>query len=85
MYRSYTHLHYFVTLVGFSVSAAWIIISLTKNKQAMLKCQSDFFTPTSIEAEKKTLCEIFVWVDIGILGFFWILFAGIQVRRSSFT
>lgn len=51
----------------------------------MLKCQSDFFTPTSIEAEKKTLCEIFVWVDIGILGFFWILFAGIQVRRSSFT
>jgi hypothetical protein len=72
-------LHGLATIGAFAVSLTWIILSATRHSVATNKCISDFF-PTSADGttEGSVLCDIFPWVDVGLMGGLWIFFAGLQ-------
>ncbi|KAH9837120.1 uncharacterized protein C8Q71DRAFT_857437 [Rhodofomes roseus] len=72
MFRRYTTLHLIVTLGAFSVAAVWIILSAARHSQAVTACKSTFFgTDSDLQDEATTLCDIFPWVDVGIMGGLW--------------
>jgi cbb3-type cytochrome oxidase subunit 3 len=79
MYRRYTTLHLLLTLAGFSIAAVWIILSASRHSQAKSDCQSDFFASTTTESLAETLCNIFPWVDVGLMSGLWVLLAISQV------
>ena len=81
LYRRYVTLHCLLSVAAFGVAAAWIIISATRHKQAQSKCITQFFgnTVSATNSEGQTLCNIFPWADVGIMGGLWILFAIVQV------
>lgn len=72
LFRRYVTLHIMAIVAAFSVAAAWVIISATRHSTAKTNCINDFFTssdPTTPTAsEAGTMCDIFPWVDIGIMG-----------------
>lgn len=82
LYRRYVSLHSTATLAVFAIAAAWIIVSASRHSTAKSKCIEDFFStgdPTSAAAsEGNILCNIFPWVDVGIMGGLWVLLAIIQ-------
>ncbi|KAI0361207.1 hypothetical protein OH77DRAFT_1585356 [Trametes cingulata] len=79
-YRRYVTLHILVTLAAFAIAAAWIIMSATRHNQAQAKCLSDFFggTVSETNGEGQTLCNIFPWADVGIMGGLWVVLAIMQ-------
>lgn len=84
MYRRYVTLHSMATTGAFAIAAVWIIISASRHSVAESKCESDFFGaaassgPTA--SEGGVLCNIFPWVDVGIMGGLWVFFAITQVH-----
>ncbi len=84
-FRRYVTLHLLATVAAFGVAAAWIILSATRHTQAQSKCISDFFgnTISANNSEGQTLCDIFPWADVGIMGGLWVLFAIVQVRLPT--
>ena len=71
-------------MAAFSVAAAWIIVSATRHSNAEAKCIQDFFSstgPGSDSSEGEALCNIFAWVDVGVMGALWILLAILQVSH----
>lgn len=81
LYRRYVTLHGFSTSAAFSVAVAWIIMSATRHSTAKAKCLLDFFTDVNGDStsEGNTLCNIFPWVDVGIMGGLWVLLAALHV------
>ncbi|OSD03591.1 hypothetical protein PYCCODRAFT_1466959 [Trametes coccinea BRFM310] len=79
-FRRYVSLHLMVTVAAFAVAAAWIILSAVRHNQAQDKCISDFFAGTisASNSEGETLCNIFPWADVGIMGGLWVLLAIMQ-------
>ncbi|KAI9060177.1 hypothetical protein FKP32DRAFT_1613722 [Trametes sanguinea] len=79
-FRRYVSLHLLVTVAAFAVAAAWIILSAVRHNQAQDKCISDFFAGTisASNSEGETLCNIFPWADVGIMGGLWVLLAIMQ-------
>ncbi|CDO73231.1 hypothetical protein BN946_scf185007.g286 [Trametes cinnabarina] len=79
-FRRYVSLHLLVTVAAFAVAAAWIILSAVRHKQAQSKCIDDFFAGTisASNSEGETLCNIFPWADVGIMGGLWVLLAIMQ-------
>ncbi|KAF9569649.1 hypothetical protein CPC08DRAFT_677254 [Agrocybe pediades] len=81
LFKRYVTLHGIVTSLGFSVAAAWIIMSATRHTTAKTKCLLDFFTTAdgATASEGDTLCTIFPWVDVGIMGGLWVLLGILQI------
>lgn len=81
LFRRYTTLHLLATLAAFSVAAVWIIMSATRHSDAQSQCIEDFFTSTNSDssAEGRILCNIFPWVDVGVMAGLWILLAIVQL------
>ncbi|KAI0673512.1 hypothetical protein C8Q78DRAFT_1076513 [Trametes maxima] len=79
-FRRYVTLHLLATLAAFAVAAAWIILSATRHKQAQDKCINDFFagTVSATNSEGQTLCNIFPWADVGVMGGLWVLLGIMQ-------
>ncbi|EIW64395.1 uncharacterized protein TRAVEDRAFT_62004 [Trametes versicolor FP-101664 SS1] len=79
-FRRYVTLHTLITVAAFAIAAAWIIVSATRHSQAEDKCIADFFagTVSATNSEGSTLCNIFPWADVGIMGGLWVLFAIVQ-------
>ncbi|KDQ63666.1 hypothetical protein JAAARDRAFT_29696 [Jaapia argillacea MUCL 33604] len=76
MYRRYVTLHIMTTLGAFSVAAVWIAISASRHSTAQTQCQSDFFSnSTTATTESQTLCNIFPWVNVGLMGGLWLVLA----------
>ncbi|EPQ60744.1 hypothetical protein GLOTRDRAFT_68641 [Gloeophyllum trabeum ATCC 11539] len=78
LYRRYTTLHIMITSAAFSVAAVWIIISASRHSTAKSTCQTDFFanaTSGATSSEADTLCNIFPWVDVGLMGGLWVVMA----------
>ena len=82
-YRRYTTLHLLVTVAAFSVAAVWIALSAARHSEAKSKCDTRFFSNTDEPSEADTLCNIFPWVDIGLMGGLWVLLFIAQVRLRS--
>ncbi|KAI0800893.1 hypothetical protein C8Q74DRAFT_1314298 [Fomes fomentarius] len=69
-YRRYITLHLLTTVAAFGVAAAWIAISATRHTQAQNQCINDFYknTVSATNGQGETLCNIFPWADVGIMG-----------------
>ena len=72
-----------LTVAAFSVSLAWIIISASRHNTAVTNCVNNFFQDTgaitSSVGEGETLCNIFTWADVGLMGGLWVVLAIMQV------
>jgi hypothetical protein len=80
LFRRYTTLHGLITVAAFSIAAVWIGLSASRHKTAKSNCEQKFFTAVSdLTSEGETMCEIFPWVDIGVMGALWVLLAISQV------
>lgn len=75
MYRRYTTLHLLITMGAFSVAAVWIALSASRHNQAKSQCETDFFSDTTQDSQADTLCNIFPWVSIGLMGGLWVVLA----------
>jgi len=81
LFRRYTTLHAIGTLGAFAVAAAWEIISATRHSSAQSKCISDFFSggDSTIASEGQILCNVFPWVDVGIMAGLWVVLALLHI------
>ncbi|KAF9270299.1 hypothetical protein L218DRAFT_992932 [Marasmius fiardii PR-910] len=79
LFRRYLTLHSIAILGAFAVAAAWIIISATKHSSAKSRCLSDFFSSPETETQGETLCEVFSWVSVGVMGGLWAVLAVMHV------
>ncbi|KAK7064149.1 hypothetical protein R3P38DRAFT_3301739 [Favolaschia claudopus] len=77
LFRRYVTLHSLAITGAFSVALAWIILSVTKHSTAKSNCIDNFFADadSTQQAEGETLCEIFPWVSVGVMGGLWVLLA----------
>ncbi|KAJ3976971.1 hypothetical protein EV361DRAFT_880945 [Lentinula raphanica] len=77
LFRRYITLHSLVIVAAFALAAAWIIISASKHSTAESNCLTDFFnsTDSTEESEGNTLCNIFPWIDVGIMAGIWVWLA----------
>jgi len=87
LYRRYTTVHILLTLIAFALAATWIGVSAGNHKKAQTQCELEFFNSTNVnitnsaisqQSEGQTLCEIFTWVDVGLLGGLWLILAVMQ-------
>ncbi|KAJ6575213.1 hypothetical protein B0H19DRAFT_1208652 [Mycena capillaripes] len=81
LFRRYVSLHSLTIVAAFSVSLAWIILSLSHHSTAKSNCLSNFFANASSEqqTEGNVLCEIFPWVDVGVMGGLWVFLAAVHI------
>lgn len=80
LFRRYIALHSLITVAAFSVAAVWIGISASRHNTAKSNCEQKFFTAASdLTTEGQTMCEIFPWVDIGLMAGLWVLLVISQV------
>ncbi|EKM61176.1 uncharacterized protein PHACADRAFT_134485 [Phanerochaete carnosa HHB-10118-sp] len=79
MYRRYTTLHILITVAAFSVAAVWIALSAARHNTAKTNCESLFYNNTTEPSEANTLCDIFPWVDVGLMAGLWVLLAVAQL------
>lgn len=73
LFKRYVTLHGMVTTAAFGVAIAWTVISITRRSTAVSDCRKDFFPGEStsdvqISGAGETLCNIFPWVSIGLMG-----------------
>lgn len=57
-------------------------MSAVKHADAKAQCITDFFSGDGTSSEGDTLCNIFAWVDIGIMGGLWVILAIFHVGQS---
>lgn len=76
-------------LAAFAIAAAWTIISASRHSTAQSNCLTTFFgassSDTVLKSEGDILCNIFPWVDVGIMGGLWVLLAIVHVRLFQIT
>ncbi|KAI6153519.1 hypothetical protein BKA82DRAFT_340541 [Pisolithus tinctorius] len=82
LYRRYVTLHGICTCAAFAIAATWTIISAARHSTAQSNCENTFFPSSDSGNDTSTLgqtmCNIFPWVDVGLMGAAWIFFAGVQ-------
>ncbi|KAF7799053.1 hypothetical protein EIP86_010283 [Pleurotus ostreatoroseus] len=66
-------------IAAFAVAAVWIALSAARHSTAQSTCISTYFTDTTEPSEATTLCNIFPWVDIGLMAGLWVLLAIAQL------
>ncbi|KAI6162258.1 hypothetical protein EDD17DRAFT_1479240 [Pisolithus thermaeus] len=79
LYRRYVTLHGLCTCAAFAIAATWTIISAARHSTAQSNCENTFFPSSgSTSTLGQTMCNIFPWVDVGLMGAAWVFFAGVQ-------
>ncbi|KAI0051768.1 hypothetical protein FA95DRAFT_202621 [Auriscalpium vulgare] len=75
-FRRYTTLNIMITVAAFSVAAVWIGLSAGRHNTAKANCLQKYFSSSdTFQAEGDKMCEIFPWVDVGLMGGLWVLLA----------
>lgn len=82
LYQRYVTLHGIILCAAFAIAAAWIIVSATRHDTATSNCLQKFFSSdASLQTQGERLCDIFSWVDVGIMGGIWLLLGIVQVKQ----
>lgn len=92
LFKRYVQVNSLAVSYVFGISATWIIISATRHTTATSACVTNFYSnSTSTSAgigagatsgEGPTVCNIFVWADIGIMAGLWLIMLVFQVWLS---
>ncbi|KZT55538.1 hypothetical protein CALCODRAFT_405775, partial [Calocera cornea HHB12733] len=88
LFRTYLWLNTVLVVACFALAGTLIGISASRHNQVVTACEASFF-PTSttttssvgsnaLDGEGQSVCNIFAWVDIGVLGGLWALLAIFQ-------
>ena len=75
LYSTYVSIHSFAITAAFSVAAVWTVMSAIQHNRARDRCIADFFDGDGDDSQGQTLCTIFPWVDVGIMGGLWVMLA----------
>jgi hypothetical protein len=85
-------LHFIATTAALAVGAAWTIISATRHDKAVDKCEDDFFSGNTnstvndqVSAAGQKMCDIFPWVDVGIMGGLILIIGIMQVSFDFYS
>ncbi|KAL4064907.1 hypothetical protein V8B97DRAFT_1182841 [Scleroderma yunnanense] len=82
MYRRYVTLHIGLTCAAFAIAVVWIIISAVRHSTAQSNCEDTYFpsdnSSDTTSSLGQTMCNIFAWVDVGLMGATWVFFAVVQ-------
>jgi hypothetical protein len=73
LYKTYVTIHSLAITAAFSVAAVWTIMSALQHQRARDRCLTDFFGGQTDDSQGSTLCTIFPWVDVGIMGGLWVM------------
>ncbi|KAJ7492532.1 hypothetical protein FB451DRAFT_1020995 [Mycena latifolia] len=81
LFRRYISLHSLAIVAAFSVALAWIILSVSRHSTAKANCITSFFANADSEqkVEGDTLCNIFPFVDVGVMGGLWVILAALHI------
>jgi len=81
LFLAYLRLHAIAMLGAFSVAAVWIILSGTRHSNAQTTCENTLYRGANgtIASEGITLCNIFAWVDVGVMAGLWVLLLILQI------
>jgi len=88
LFRRFLSLHSLLITAVFSLAAAFIILSATRHSDSKTRCTRDFFVPDpdnaddTLQKEANALCEIFPWVDVGVMGAIWVILAIVHASIS---
>ncbi|KAF9513663.1 hypothetical protein BS47DRAFT_1317328 [Hydnum rufescens UP504] len=78
-YRLYQRTNTLAVLVAFGMAAAFIGVSAGRHNTAVANCKSAYFRSTGSSAtESQTLCNVFTWVVVGLMGLLWVVLAIFQ-------
>lgn len=75
-----------VTCAAFAVAAVWIIMSAARHSTAQTNCEGTYFPTAAVSGTStlgQTMCNIFPWVDVGLMAGAWVFFAVTQVCVCS--
>ena len=85
LFRRYVAINWILLYVGLSVAATFLGISAARHSQAVTTCESTFFsddsTSTTEDTKGQEICNIFCWVNLGVMGALWVLIFIVQVRH----
>lgn len=79
LFRRYLSLHVIALLAAFAVAGTWIGISAGRHSTAKSKCINDFYPEDDQKSQGEAICNIFPWVDVGIMGALWVVLAIMHV------
>lgn len=89
LFKRYLSLDWFIHIAGFSISAAWIILSAARHSTAQTYCENQFYPTTStansaasLSGSSDTVCNIFSWVDVGIMAGLFVVVLLMQVGAN---
>ncbi|KIY62455.1 hypothetical protein CYLTODRAFT_383608 [Cylindrobasidium torrendii FP15055 ss-10] len=80
LFRRYLALHTLSMLAAFAVAAAWIVWGGLKLDDAKSECRETFYDTSDSDqaSQANTLCNVFAYVDIGIMAGLWVWMAIMQ-------
>jgi len=84
LFRRYSTLHILSTSAAFAVAAVMIALSAAHHSATETRCLNSFFpgndaSTSGTQALGNTECNIFPWVDVGLMGGIWALLAISQI------
>jgi hypothetical protein len=77
-FRRFLTLHGIAVTALFAVSAAWVALSASRHSTSQSACIKSFF-PNSSTSLGTTMCNIFPWVDVGIMGGMLVFFSLVHI------
>lgn len=100
LFSKYARFNSLAVSALFGLAATWIIVSATRHTTAKTACIQDFFNnnnttstgtnvggdlaAASTSGEGDIVCNIFTWVDVGIMGGLWLVMLIFQVSASDY-
>lgn len=86
LYRSYIRINFLLTLVTIVVTTAFFAVAAARHSVALDSCDAaygsspDGNTITELNDVGRTICNIFIWVQVGAMGILLLVIGLMQVR-----
>jgi hypothetical protein len=76
LFKRYVSMHGIVLVAALAIGATWTVISGVRHNDAKTNCIKEFFNDTEgdLKSQGETLCNVFAYVDVGIMGGLLVLF-----------
>ncbi|SCV70567.1 BQ2448_3329 [Microbotryum intermedium] len=78
LYRQYARWNMLAVLLALGVALTFIILSCVRHSTALASCEDLFATATTTVAQNSTVCNIWMWAQVGLMGLLWIIVAIVE-------
>lgn len=89
LYRTYIRINFILTLVTIVVTLAFFAVSAVRHSSALTNCVAQYGSSpagssgTQLQNAGETICNIFLWVQVGCMGLLIALIGLTQVSRLT--